>query len=134
MPAVTVEFNPNGLPYASTQSPTCTPSELPNFAHGKLVVRVNLDDREVRVLVGADHAGVVVGGIAVERDLNLGGIVDHVVVGENEVPLSTITPEPRLRSASGASFGESKKRSKKSPKGSCRGPPRGCALLPLIFR
>src|SRR5260221_424665 len=35
MPAVTVAWSPNGLPIASTQSPTCTPSEFPSFAVGK---------------------------------------------------------------------------------------------------
>ena len=35
MPAVTVAFRPNGLPMASTQSPTCMLSELPSLAAGK---------------------------------------------------------------------------------------------------
>src|SRR5216683_683835 len=34
IPAVTVPTCPNGLPIASTQSPTSMPSELPSFAEG----------------------------------------------------------------------------------------------------
>src|SRR5690242_16068261 len=34
MPAVTVALRPNGLPTASTHSPTCMPSEFPIFAVG----------------------------------------------------------------------------------------------------
>src|SRR4051812_50181357 len=34
IPAVTVDCNPNGLPIASTQSPTLAESELPSFAAG----------------------------------------------------------------------------------------------------
>ena len=34
IPAVTVSDNPNGLPTARTQSPTCMLSELPIFAAG----------------------------------------------------------------------------------------------------
>ncbi len=87
IPAVTVEFRPNGLPNASTQSPTCTPSELPSFATGRFVAGVNLDHREIGVFVDADHARVVVARIAVEAHLNLGGVVDHVVVREDEALL-----------------------------------------------
>ena len=48
------------------------------------MVRVNLDDGEVRVLVGADEMRVVFLGIAVHGHLNFGGLVDYVIVGEDE--------------------------------------------------
>ena len=57
---------------------------IAELGDGKIVVGVDFDDREVGVLVDADDAGAVFGGIAVERDLNFGGLVNHVIVGEDE--------------------------------------------------
>ena len=46
---------------------------IAELGDGKIVVGVDLDDGEVGFLVRADHAGVVMRGIAVEGDLNFGG-------------------------------------------------------------
>ena len=83
MPAVTVAFRPNGLPIASTQSPTCTPSELPSLANGKFFGSINLDHRQVGVLIHAHNLRRVLGGIAVQLHLNLGGLFDHVIVRQD---------------------------------------------------
>jgi len=45
--------------------------------------------------------------------LNFGGLVHDVIVREDVALLSTITPEPRLRSAVGPCCGKSKNRLKK---------------------
>jgi hypothetical protein len=63
---------------ASTQSPTCTPSEFPSFA---------VDHRQVRILVYANNFRGVLVRIAVQLHLNLGGLLDHVIVGQDVAAL-----------------------------------------------
>ena len=81
MPAVTVPPRPNGLPTAITQSPTrgCLSA---NFTNGKVSRRLDLEQREVGALVGADQLGLVL-VVLVEADLDLAGAVDDVVVGHD---------------------------------------------------
>ena len=57
---------------------------IAELGDGEVVVGFNFDDGEVGIFVEADDARTVFGGIAVERDLNLGGLVDYVIVGEDE--------------------------------------------------
>ncbi len=87
MPAVTVCASANGLPMASTQSPTCALSELPSFTVGNAEFGVDLDDGEVGGLVGSDYARgaseVLTVGIGGELDVDLVGLFDHVVVGDD---------------------------------------------------
>ena len=58
MPAVTVPPRPNGLPTATTQSPTRT-FVVGELDVGELALAVDLEQREVGLLVGADELGVV---------------------------------------------------------------------------
>jgi hypothetical protein len=55
MPAVTVCAKANGLPMASTQSPTCAVSELPILT-GQRRAGVDLDHGEVGGFIDADDA------------------------------------------------------------------------------
>jgi len=57
---------------------------ISELGDGKIAVGVDLDHREIGVLVKADYVAIVFGGIAVEDDLNFGGLVDDVIVGEDE--------------------------------------------------
>ena len=67
MPAVTVPPRPKGLPTATTQSPTRGVS-VGEIDEGEIVLAVDLDQREIGLLVGADHLRRV--GLAViGRDL-----------------------------------------------------------------
>ena len=57
MPAVTVPPRPNGFPTATTQSPT-RGAWSANFTNGKSLA-IDLDQREIGLLVGADDLGRV---------------------------------------------------------------------------
>src|SRR6202041_1731882 len=50
----------------------------------EFMVRVNLNYRDICVFVDANYMGAVMRRIAVDGDLNFGGLVNHVVVGEDE--------------------------------------------------
>ena len=50
----------------------------------EFMVRVNLNYRDICVFVDANYMGAVMRRIAVNGDLNFGGLVDHMVVGEDE--------------------------------------------------
>ena len=94
MPLVTVRSRPNGLPIATTGSPTSIFDESPRASGVHLVGRsVDLQQRQVGGRVGADHLGVV-GGLGVaELHLDLLGAGDDVVVGQ-DVPVG-VDQEPR---------------------------------------
>ena len=81
MPAVTVPPRPNGLPTAITQSPTRGVLSA-NFTNGKVCRRLDLEQRDVGALVGADQLGLVL-VVLVEADLDLAAAVDDVVVGDD---------------------------------------------------
>ena len=87
MPAVTVCESAKGLPMASTQSPTCAVSELPSLTVGSGRVGVDLDDRQIGGLVDADHARrtaqVLVVRVGGELDVDLVGLLDNVIVGDD---------------------------------------------------
>ena len=58
MPAVTVCASANGLPIASTQSPTCAVSELPIFTVGSgVLVSILITARSVALSVPITRAG-----------------------------------------------------------------------------
>ena len=88
MPAVTVCARANGLPMASTQSPTCgSSSELPIFTVGSgVLVSILITARSVALSTPITRAGrprSCVIGIGRELDVNLVGLVDHVIVGDD---------------------------------------------------
>ncbi len=83
MPAVTVPPNPNGLPIASTQSPTRSLSERPNSAAFKRRRRIHLEKREVGLVVDADDLGSSFSAVGEVGD-DLVGVGDHVVVGDDQ--------------------------------------------------
>src|SRR5271154_2813775 len=49
-----------------------------------MLLSVNPDDGEVGILIRSDDLGVVDGGVAGELDLDLGGVLDDVIVGEDQ--------------------------------------------------
>src|SRR6266480_1519217 len=79
MPAVTVACSPKGLPIAKTQSPTCTPSELPSFATGSSLL--------ASILITADNLGGIPSGLASQLDLDFCGLLDDVIVREDVAAL-----------------------------------------------
>ena len=81
MPRVTVPPRPKGLPTAITSSPTRTWSLSPSASSGRSV-GVDLEQREVGLLVGADDLGVELAVVG-EAHLHRLGVVDHVVVGDD---------------------------------------------------
>ena len=90
-PTVTVWPRLKGLPMAITQSPGDICSESPNLRRLQLELRLlgQLDQRAVGQRVAADdlrRVELVVGRVE-EADLDLGGALDDVVVGEDEAGL-----------------------------------------------
>ena len=83
MPAVTVRSSPNGLPIATTGSPTCTASESASCKRReRLRGQVDLQQGEVGGGVDADEGRLH--GLAIrEADLDLLGALDDVVVGDD---------------------------------------------------
>ena len=83
MPDVTVRSRPNGLPMATTPSPTLTSDEEPSgIGVREEAGTLDLEQRDVGRGVGADHAGldaVVVG----ERDVDRARALDDVGVGDD---------------------------------------------------
>src|SRR3984885_13184734 len=57
---------------------------IAEFGDGQVTVGVNFYDGEIGVFIEADYAGAVFGGIAIHRDLNFGGLINYVIVGEDE--------------------------------------------------
>ena len=82
MPAVTVPPRPNGLPTASTQSPTRGLFSA-NLTNGNVLLGLDLEQRDIGARVGADQLGIDTCCLLVEADLDLGGAVDDVVVGDD---------------------------------------------------
>ena len=82
MPLVTVWPMPNGLPIASTRSPTSSRSESPSGSVGS-AVGLDVQEREVGGLVGADQLGPELAPIG-QHHHDLVGILDHVVIGDDQ--------------------------------------------------
>ena len=83
MPAVTVRSSPNGLPIATTGSPTLTASESARASGAeRLRGQVDLEQGEIGGGVGADE-GRLDGLTVREADLDRLGAVDHVEVGHD---------------------------------------------------
>ncbi len=57
---------------------------ISELGDGQVVAGLDLDHGEVGVFVEAHDAASVFRGVAVERDLNFGGLIDDVIVGEDE--------------------------------------------------
>ena len=119
IPAVTVACNPKGLPIASTQSPTCTPSEFPSLAMGSsLFASILITARSVSSSTPTTLAVYLVVSPFSCTWIFVACSTTWLLV-KMYPRLSTITPEPRLRSACGGVFCRpSKNRSKKSCIGS----------------
>ena len=84
MPCVTVCPTPNGLPMASTTSPTWSASELANSSDGKALMRVlDAQHGEVAALVLEHDLGLELALVG-ERHLDLVGALDHVHIGDDE--------------------------------------------------
>ena len=85
MPAVTVRSRPNGLPIATTASPTSTRVESASVSGvSALGAGVDLEQRDVRRRVAADE-GRLQRVVVREPHLDRGGAVDDVVV-RDDVP------------------------------------------------
>ena len=83
MPAVTVPPRPNGLPIASTQSPTRSLSRIAELHRGQRLVRLHLQQGDVAGLVAPDHLRLQ-RGVVLQGDGDLVGAVDHVIVGHHQ--------------------------------------------------
>ena len=84
MPWVTVWPTPNGLPIASTTSPTCSSSELAKSSVGNFSPAVlDAQHREIRAAVLQHDLGLELALVG-ERDLDLVGALDDVVVGDDQ--------------------------------------------------
>ena len=81
MPCVTVLPKPNGLPIASTTSPTCKPSTVAERDR-RQVVAVDLEHGEVGFGIDALDASGHLTTIG-QHDFDVVGAVDHVMVGEH---------------------------------------------------
>ena len=80
MPAVTLPPRPNGLPIASTQSPTREVSLSPQVAARQRLVGLDLQQRDIGLGVAPDELGLQI-GVVVQDDGDLVGVGDHVIVG-----------------------------------------------------
>ena len=81
MPIVTVRPMPNGLPIASTTSPT-----LSGFLSAMVMLgrfdAVDLEHRQIGFGIAADHARVDHAAV-VQHDSDFLGALDHVIVGDD---------------------------------------------------
>jgi hypothetical protein len=82
MPAVTVPPRPNGLPTATTQSPTSAPSLLPQATYGSGLSALIFIKGEVGPLIAPDDLGGM-SALVLEDDRDLLGVGDNMVVGDN---------------------------------------------------
>ena len=78
---VTVWPTPNGLPIASTTSPTRACSAWPSTITGRFLLG-DADHRQVGFGIGADHLGRRLAAVR-QHHLDLVGGLDHVVVGQD---------------------------------------------------
>src|SRR5208283_2452798 len=60
---------------------------IPKLGEGKFFGGINLDDRKVRGVIDAHNLGDVFGRVAAQLYLNLGGLVDNVIVREDVAAL-----------------------------------------------
>ena len=74
--------SPNGLPTATTQSPICAALLSPKADIGQRLVGVDLQHREIGARVAADDLGGVF-AVVLQGHLDLGGLADDVVVGDD---------------------------------------------------
>ena len=49
----------------------------------QLFTGINLDHREVGIFIDANHLGRVLRGVTADLDLDLRGLIDNVIVGED---------------------------------------------------
>ena len=82
MPAVTVPPRPNGLPIASTQSPTRGLSESPNWTAGSGLSVLTFSSA-MSVLASRPTTFAFSVRVVVQDHGDLVGAVDHVVVGDD---------------------------------------------------
>ena len=83
MPLVVVWPTPNGLPMASTRSPTSSASELPIGIDRERIRRLDLEHGEVEGLVLEQQLALEFAAVG-RRDLHRVGIADHVEIGDDD--------------------------------------------------
>ena len=83
MPAVTVPPRLNGLPMAITHSPSRSLSESPNFTALSGLSGCTRSKRQIALGVLADQLGRELGAV-IEDDIDLVGVGDDVIVGDDE--------------------------------------------------
>ena len=137
IPAVTVACNPNGLPTASTQSPTCMLSEFPSFAMGNewstsiLITARSVSWSEPITLASCCTPG----GSSCNRTRIRSAFSTTCRLVTMNPLASTITPDPSERSRTGPASPPCppKNLSKKSPKGLFSSSPPGfCPRLRTV--
>ena len=101
MPAVAVPPRPKGLPTAITQSPTRGLAGVLEVDEREAAA-LDLDHRQVGALVAADHRGLQL-GLVLQDDLDVLGVLDDVVVGD-DVAVGR-DEEARARGLLGGRFG-----------------------------
>ena len=57
------------------------------LCHGQFLVGINLDDREVSVLIHAHNLCGIARGVSIQLHLNLGGLLDNVIISEDVAAL-----------------------------------------------
>ena len=83
MPSVTEPPSPNGLPIAITQSPTSARVAVAELDEGQIAAGVDLEHREVGLVVGADELRRQPRAVGQEHQ-DLVGALDDVVVGDDQ--------------------------------------------------
>ena len=83
MPCVTVCPTPNGLPTASTRSPTCSASESPSSSTCRSVAFFKPEHREIGARIAQHDLGLEFAPVR-KRHLHLVHVLDDVVVGDDE--------------------------------------------------
>ena len=83
IPAVTVCSRPKGLPDGEHPAADLERLGVPHLQRGKVLGAFDLDQRQVGLGVAADDLGVELPFVG-QPDLDLVGVLDHVVVGDDE--------------------------------------------------
>ena len=64
--------------------PYLHPVGITQFCDGQFAINVDFDDGEICIFVCPDEMRIVFAGVTVNRHLNFRGLVDYVVIRENE--------------------------------------------------
>ena len=84
MPLVTVCPTPNGLPMASTRSPTSRSSESPKFERRQILFAgIDLEHGQIGALIGKHELGFEFALVG-KDDADVGAALDDVIVGDDD--------------------------------------------------